>query len=96
MSCAHEDFEAHVEINRLHEDGEDGPHSFLADVTIHCVQCGEFFGFRGPPAGHSFREPRCRIDARQISLPLMSPAELELAGPLPAADRGPMVYEARP
>jgi hypothetical protein len=97
VSCEHPDFEAHVAVGRISDDGtgENIVH-FIADVTVKCTACGEPFGFRGPPAGHSWDEPRCRVDAKQISLPLMSPAELELAGPLPAMSRGPMVYEVYP
>ena len=96
MKCEHLDFEARVDVYRITE-GEDGPVSqFAADVVVTCKGCGEGFGFRGPPAGHSWNEPRCQIDAKKITLPLMSPAELELAGPLPAASRGPMVYEVYP
>jgi hypothetical protein len=94
--CEHPDFRADVSVGRI-TDGEDGPVTqFVADVTVQCVACGEFFGFRGPPSGHSWNEPRCSIDTKRISLPLMSPHELALAGPLPAAARGPMVYEVYP
>lgn len=95
--CRHEDFVSEVEIHRLTPDeGGDEIVTFVAELQIRCNDCDAAFGFRGPPAGFSFREPRCRVDATQISLPLMSPAELQLAGPLPVLERGPMVYEARP
>lgn len=94
--CEHPDFQANVSVGRI-TDGDAGPVTqFIADVTVKCKECGESFGFRGPPSGHSWNEPRCRIDAKLISLPLMSPHELALAGPLPAASRGPMVYEVYP
>lgn len=95
--CEHHDFAATVEVSRLHErDGDDSPNAFTAQVRVECADCGAPFGFKGPPGGFSFAEPRCSIDALMIELPLMSPTELELAGPLPAARRGPMVYEAGP
>jgi hypothetical protein len=95
-ACEHEQFEAHVDVDRLsqHEGGEVS--SYLATVTIRCVGCGEPFGFRGPPTGLSWAEPRCSPDARELRLPLMDPAELELNGPLSAMARGRMTYEVRP
>lgn len=95
--CKHEDFEARVEVTRIADDGSgENPHSFHADVTVVCAHCRAPFGFKGPPGGLSWSEPRCSPDALSITLPLMSPAELELAGPLPVLARGPMVYEAHP
>ena len=95
--CQHEIFRADVEVNRIADDGtgEDIVH-FIADVRITCTECGEAFGFRGPPGGHSWDEPRCQVDGLRITLPLMSPAELEMAGPLPVMARGRMVYEVYP
>jgi hypothetical protein len=99
--CRHDkQHRAEVEVFQLtpDEQGEEGTDivSVLAEVTIVCADCGAAFGFRGPPGGHSFHEPRCAVDAKKITLPLMTPAELELAGPLPVMARGPMTYEARP
>ena len=94
VSCAHEDFEARVDVNRIEDEGE--LVQFTAEVVVWCRQCGEKFGFRGPQAGFSWTEPRCGLDARRITLPLMSPAELALAGPLAAAERGPVVIEVDP
>lgn len=95
--CRHEDFRADVAVDRIADDGKgENIVHFIAHVTVCCTQCGETFGFRGPPGGHSWDEPRCAVDARKISLPLMSPTELALAGPLPVMRRGPMVYEVYP
>jgi hypothetical protein len=95
--CAHENFDAAVDVVRISDDGtgEDIIH-FIASVRIRCVDCGEPFGFRGPPGGHSWDEPRCDVSALTIQLPLMSPAELVLAGPLPTLSRGPMVIDVHP
>lgn len=94
--CQHPDFAADVSVARI-TDGDGGDVTqFLAEVTVRCTACGGLFGFRGPCAGHSWNEPRCDLDALKIQLPLMSPAELVLAGPLPALHRGPLVYEVYP
>lgn len=95
-ACEHEDFQADVEVVRITDGAGGAVTQFMAEVTVRCVGCGEPFGFRGPPAGHSWLEPRCSLDALQLRVPLMSSAELKLAGPLPAYERGPMVYEANP
>ena len=29
---------------------------------ITCIECGEAFGFRGPPGGHSWDEPRLALE----------------------------------
>jgi hypothetical protein len=96
-ACEHMDFVVETEVFRLHDHGDsDSPSSFTIKVWVRCVDCDASFGFKGPPAGFSFSEPRCSVDALTVELPLMSPTELELAGPLPAARRGPMVYECPP
>lgn len=94
--CQHENFTADVAVARILDGEGTDPVSYVATVKVSCADCGEPFGFRGPPAGVSWREPRCAIDARSIDLPLMDPSEQRLAGPLPAAERGPMVYEVHP
>lgn len=94
--CEHKSFRANASIGRIMS-GDDGPVTqFVCDLTILCTECGESFGFRGVRGGHSWNEPRCQLDAKTISLPLMSPAELELAGPLPVLQRGEVNYEVYP
>jgi hypothetical protein len=90
-----------VEVHRLvdnhqPEDGTAEVAQFVAEVKVRCHECGADFGFRGPLGGHSYREPRCAVDAKTIHLPLMPPAELELAGPLPVMARGEVVFEVGP
>jgi hypothetical protein len=94
--CAHENFVSRVAVGRITA-GEDGPvHSWEATLTVKCSECNKRFGFRGAPAGGSWVEPRCSPDALELRVPLMGPAELVLAGPLPAVARGPMTYEVHP
>lgn len=82
--CQHEDFAAHVAVNRLTDDGGSEPHTFAADVHIECADCGARFGFRCPDVGLLPDRPACSVDALEIRLPLIGPAELELLGPLAA------------
>lgn len=95
-ACEHANFRADVDVIRITDNTSGDVSQFMAEVRVECADCGAKFGFRGPPAAVSWREPRCTVDALEIQLPLMSPAELELAGPLPALERGPMVYETTP
>lgn len=97
LDCKHEHFRADVAVGRIADDGiGEDIHSYVADVTVKCLDCAQAFGFRGPPGGFSWTEPRCQVDGCMISLPLMSPLELQLAGMLPVMSRGPMVYEVHP
>ena len=89
--CQHEDFVAHVAVNRLTADGSSEPHSFAADVRVKCAQCGVAFGFRCRDIGLLPDRPAVSPTALEIRLPLISPAELELLGPL-AAMRTPGSY----
>jgi hypothetical protein len=83
MACAHEDFEARVEVNRLHEEGGDDPHTFLAEITVRCTECGQQFGWRGVRPGLSFDEPAVSVDGLTLSVPMRSPAEMDWLGILP-------------
>lgn len=81
--CQHEDFAAKVDVYRLHEEGTDSVHSFVADVSIRCADCDAEFGFKCPKGvGFSFSEPMVNGSAKEIHLPLLSPTELQLTGPL--------------
>lgn len=94
--CAHPDFEARVNVTRLSADGDAASevHAFTADITVRCAVCGEPFGWKGPPVGLSSSEPRVSADALELRAPLMTPAEMLLAGPGHATLRGPMIFEA--
>jgi hypothetical protein len=96
MTCEHLEFAANVEVFRLTSDGKVDPHAFAAEITVVCADCGAAFGWKGPPVGLSSTEPRVSRDALVLRAPLMTPAEMELAGPLHATERGPMRWEASP
>lgn len=87
--CHHEHFEAIVNVARV-SDVEGGPITrFAADVRISCVQCRAPFGFRGMPVGMLPGQPTTSPDAIEARMPLISPSELELLGPLAALDAEP-------
>jgi len=65
MKCKHEQFEAHVDVNRLSDTGR-----FSADVRIKCVQCGEPFRFLGLPAGVDPDGPTVSVDGTEARMPI--------------------------
>lgn len=89
--CAHKNFRADVAVGRLGEMPQDGrpeedldPHSFVAEVRIKCTECEEKFGFKGIPGGYNFDSPTQTVDGLEAHLPLRTPAEMAIAGPLAA------------
>jgi hypothetical protein len=81
--CQHEDFAARVEVSRLYDgEGADGPAHFMADITVQCAVCGADFGFRGVPCGISMGQPMVDVTGKELRVPMMSPAEMELRGGL--------------
>lgn len=83
-SCSHDRFEAEVEVTQLveHEGGTE-PTGWAATVKVKCADCDAPFGFKGLESGVSLDAPMRSLDALLVHLPLMSPAELALAGPFP-------------
>lgn len=70
MSCEHEDFVAHVEVNRL-ANVEDGPiDGFSVDLRVECIACGEPFCFRGLPLGLSQLAPTMSLDGTVLTAPI--------------------------
>ncbi len=63
MTCAHDDFEATVEVNRLQDSGR-----FMADVRIKCAKCGEPFRFLGLPAGLDLNGAAVSVDGEEARL----------------------------
>lgn len=56
MSCAHEQFDAKVEVDRIEDAGR-----FMAGIKITCLQCGLPFQFRG-------LEPGLHMDGARVSV----------------------------
>lgn len=89
MSCQHENFESDVAVGRIAAEEDGDIVIFVADVRVKCVDCGESFGFRGLPPGMSWGEPTRTVDALEACLPLLSPSDLALSGPLPGLSADP-------
>lgn len=80
MSCAHRNFRAQVNVNRLTEDDEVTVRGFSADIEIKCVDCGLPFRFICSRAGSSPREPCVSVDALELRVPLEPAHVTEILG----------------
>lgn len=69
-ACPHEDFEAHVEINRLCDGPGTPVKGFSADIRVRCADCGEKFRWIGVPAGLRPDRPMCSVDETELHAPL--------------------------
>jgi hypothetical protein len=69
--CAHENFEAFVDVNRLTaSDTDPTPIGFAAEIKVNCADCKEQFRWTGVQAGLSPRGPMCSLDETELRAPL--------------------------
>lgn len=61
--CKHENFDAHVRVNRLTDSGR-----FSADIGIKCRECGVPFRFLGLPAGLDLNGAAVSADGTEARL----------------------------
>lgn len=73
MTCEHEEFEAHVAVNRF----SDKKPLCMADIKIRCKQCLLPFHFCGVDFGISFHKPMVDIVGTELRVPIL-PGELPL------------------
>jgi hypothetical protein len=64
-ACKHMNFSAKVAVARIENIGR-----FVAEVEIHCVDCGTPFQFMGIAPGFNFEAPTVRLDGLQADLPI--------------------------
>lgn len=82
--CNHLNFQAECQVRRLTE-GDNGPiTSYVAEIHIKCADCGQVFGFLGPPAGTRNELPTTSQDGLELRCPIVP-------GPVPRF--GPVFYE---
>jgi hypothetical protein len=90
--CNHPDFEAVVNVGRISIDedalNKDEIDHFVADIKVQCAKCKQRFGFRVPDVGLLPDRPAVSVDALEMRVPLISPSELKLLGPLTAMNTG--------
>lgn len=82
--CQHETFRCDCKVGRLTEE-EGGPvTSWVLEVSVSCVNCGQEFGFLGPPGGIRNHEPTTSPDGLELRIPIVP-------GPVPRT--GKQFYE---
>ncbi len=70
--CPHLKFEAQVDVNRIGEAEtmDRAPKAYVADIRVHCADCGEAFRWCGVSAGLSFDHPMVSVDEMELRAPL--------------------------
>ena len=63
MSCKHENFNAEVAVHRLEDKGV-----FMANIKIHCIDCGKKFQFQGLEPGLSLTGARVSLDGTEARI----------------------------
>lgn len=64
--CAHLDFHAQVDINRLEDTGQ-----FMADVRVRCLHCGLPFEFLGLEPGLDLQGAKVSVDGLEARLAII-------------------------
>lgn len=68
--CAHEDFRADVDVNRIVSEHE--PTAFVGlavDLRVRCLECGERLKFRVPDVGMLSHRATRSLDATELRAP---------------------------
>lgn len=64
-TCPHMNFEATVAVARIEDVGR-----FVAEVKIHCIECGLPFQFLGIEPGFNYEAPTVALDGLLANLPI--------------------------
>lgn len=64
-SCEHRNFHADVRVTRIEDVGR-----FVAEVNIHCVECGTPFQFLGVEPGFNYEAPTVTLDGLEGNFPI--------------------------
>ena len=78
--CTHEDFNAHVEVNRITQVEGGPPVVYTAEIKVECRKCGQEMEFVGLPHGMSFYRPTMSMNCDKVCLPMVIPGEEVPAG----------------
>ena len=69
--CEHKEFKAQVNVIRL-EDSK----RFIAEIHIHCVECGTPFQFMGLPLGVNYEGAAMEVDGLEARLAIAPQGEI--------------------
>ena len=78
MTCKHENFAATVNCGRLTDGRGPDPDritSYMADIRVHCAQCGRQFQFLGLEAGIDTQGARVSIDGLEAHIAMCPQGE---------------------
>lgn len=68
MTCEHNCFAANVGVHRLSKQAGGPITSYVAEVTVWCVDCGRPFQFLGLPAGYDTQAATISLDGLTANL----------------------------
>lgn len=87
LPCLHMNFSANVAVDRVLREpsqvtGEQDPVPmyYLANLTVHCLDCGHPMKFVGAPLGMSAYKPHASADAVSLRAPMTPTGELPEKG----------------
>lgn len=70
QNCEHRNFQANVAVFRCTPGEGRTEMKFMAEVTVHCSDCGTDFRFINLPGGCSFQRAMCGLDGTEARLPI--------------------------
>jgi len=70
VGCKHNNFHTDVAITKLSDSGQ-----FVADVKIHCIDCGTPMQFKGLPAGYNAEGAAVSIDGQELRIGIFPQGE---------------------
>ena len=62
MTCKHMNFAANVSVARLNENPDGSVNGYMAEVRVHCAECGQKFQFLGLEPGLDTQGASCSLD----------------------------------
>ncbi len=65
-NCEHKDFHASVGVARLQDSG-----GFMAEIRVHCTECGTPFEFLGLEAGMDLQGARVSLDGLEAHIAII-------------------------
>lgn len=78
-ACQHHNFAANVAVCRMTMAEGDSVTSYMADITIHCTDCGRQFQFLGLEPGVDTAGARVSIDGLEAHIALCPQGEVPSA-----------------
>ena len=78
--CEHMNFSANCAVGRLVEENNSQVNAFVAEIKIHCIDCGLPFEWIGFTAGFRDDAPRVDTSAQELRAPIKPKGCLAMPG----------------